>query len=653
MKFFVARGPAILAIAALLPILAAAAQSAQPAQTQPQVPAPKGQVIFSRSTGASGQTTTQAGPAAQQPSIQLAGQPTVQDAERRAVTVTALNLDVHLEPVDHHIAVRALVAVRNDGKTPLPRIPLQISSDLHWDQVRVEGRDVPVRVATLNSDADHTGQLHEAEIPLAEPLAAGATLKLDVGYSGAITATAKRLTAVGTPPQLAIRSDWDEISQTFTGLRGFGDVVWYPVSSVPAILGDGNRLFEEIGTQKLRMQGAPFTLHLAVEFRHGQPPTIALVNGEPVPLHVHDAGGLDPEVLDVATASVQTTVGFQAPSLFVAMRADHPGDHPGDHVDAWATPDNDPFVAEWLKEAAAVSPFLEQWLGRRSSRNLTLLDTPDPNDAPFETGSLLVVPLGDQTTPQLDSVLVHALTHAWLHRPPAWLDEGVATFLSTVWVEQHQGREKALEMLEAQRMALALAEPSSPGESAGEPLPRATDPIYFRTKAAYVFWMLRDLAGDGPLAQALQAWAAEPQAGAQPGSASFQDLLKKAGVTRDLSWFFAGWVNADKGLPDLSIVSVYPTAAQSGSYLVAVNLANQGYVAAEVPLTVRSTQTSVTQRILVPARGRVVRRLLIVGRPTEVRLNDGTVPESQASVHIMHLDDKPTGSSSQIPGIPQ
>ena len=643
MKFCMARGLAIAAIATLLPTVFAAAQSAAPATNQPQQPAPKSQVIFSRSTDSSGNTTTQAGPAAPLPTMQMAKEPTVEDADRRAVSVTALNLDVHLRPLDHHISVRALVTVRNDGKTPLAHIPLQISSDLHWDQIRVEGHDISFQVATLNSDADHTGQLHEAAVPLAKPLVPGASVKLDVAYSGIITATAKRLTAVGTPKDLAIRSDWDEISEGFTGLRGFGNVVWYPVSSVPAILGDGNRLFKEIGTQRLELEGAPFSLHLVVEFPNGEPPTIALVNGEPVSLNIQE-GGLNPSALGVATASVQTTLGFQEPSLFVATRTAHTGDH----VKAWTRTDDNSAVQEWLTEASAVSPFLEQWLGQHSSRNLTLLDPPDPNDAPFETGSLLVVPLVDQTAPELEHILVHTLTHAWLHGPPAWLNEGVATFLSSLWVEQHQGREKALEMLEAQRTALAIAEPSSPGESAGEPLPRATDPIYFRTKAAYVLWMLRDLTSDGALSSALQAWEAEPHTALHSGNA-FEGLLKKAGVTRDLSWFFDDWVNADKGLPDLSIVSVYPSAAQAGSYLLSVTLANNGYAAAEVPMTVRSAETSITQRILIPARGRVVRRLLILGSPTEVQLNDGTVPESQASVHVMHLDTAPASSSSTGP----
>ncbi|HEU5457661.1 MAG TPA: hypothetical protein VFU68_03505, partial [Terracidiphilus sp.] len=567
MKFSTARGLLIAAIATPLAALSLAAQSAPPATNQQAQPKPKGQVIFSRSTDAAGNTTTQAGPAAPQPKIQMATDPSVDDAARRAATMTALSLDVHLQPAEHHIAVRALVTVRNDGKTPLTHIPLQISSDLHWDQIRAEGRDISAQVVTLNSDADHTGQLHEAAIPLAQPLAPGASLRLDVAYSGAIAATAQRLIALGTPSDLAIRTDWDEISQSFTGLRGFGNVVWYPVSSVPAILGDGNRLFAEIGTQKLRLQGAAFALQLTVEFPHGQPPAIAVVNGEPVPLEVHDAGGLDPAVSGVATAKVQSTIGFQEPSLFVAARTRHTGDH----VDAWTLPADENPVQEWLTEASVVSPFLEQWLGAHSSRRLTLLDLPDPDDAPFETGSLLAVPLGDHTDPELAAILVHAMTHAWLHEPPAWLNEGVATFLSSVWVEQHQGRERALEMLEAQRSALALAEPSSPGESAGEPLPRATDPVYFRTKAAYVLWMLRDLTSDAALAHALQALA---MPAASRHDADLQDLLKQAGDPRDLAWFFADWVNADKGLPDLAIDSVYPTLANAGSYLVAVTFSN-------------------------------------------------------------------------------
>jgi transposase len=44
---------------------------------------------------------------------------------------------------------------------------------------------------------------------------------------------------------------------------------------------------------------------------------------------------------------------------------------------------------------------------------------------------------------------------------------------------------------------------------------------------------------------------------------------------------------------------------QSGDWLIAANLANSGYAAAEVPVTVRTEATSVTQRIRILARGKV------------------------------------------------
>lgn len=71
---------------------------------------------------------------------------------------------------------------------------------------------------------------------------------------------------------------------------------------------------------------------------------------------------------------------------------------------------------------------------------------------------------------------------------------------------------------------------------------------------------------------------------------------------------------------------------------MAVNVANAGYAAAEVPVTVRSDSNSVTERVLVPAHGKAVQRILIQGKPIEVQVNDGTIPETQASVHLTKLD---------------
>jgi hypothetical protein len=649
MKLFFARTVAIAVAAAGLAAISSA-QSAPAEQPQP----PKGQVIFSRSIDENGQTSTHAAQAVNQPAVQMAAAPSAEDAERQAVTFTGFDMDVRLRSAAQQIAVRALVTVRNDGKAPLARIPLQISSSLNWERIRMDAKDVAFQVATLNSDADHTGQLHEAAVPLTQPLAPGQSLQFDVTYSGAIAPSAQRLLVIGTPQDVALHSDWDRIGVPFTGLRGFGNVVWYPVSSVPVILGDGARLFDEIGEHKLRIAGAHFRLRLTVEFPHGQAPTVALINGHSVPLTTTESGALDQsqEVSGVATALMDgATLGFEAPSLVVAIRKPHPGTN----LTAWTLPDNDVAVQGWTQAAATVTPFLQSWLGLRPRSQLTLIDLPDPEDAPFETGAMLATSLHEASAEQLEGILAHALTHAWMQSPRAWLSEGVAHFMGTLWVEKQRGREQALGTLESGRTALALSEPESPGHSAGQPLAEAISPVYYRTKATYVLWMLRDVAGDQTLSAALRAYDPAQDLGKDTGRCSFEILLEQAGVRRDLSWFFADWVDADKGLPDITIDDAFPSPNTAGNWLVAVNLTNAGYAQAEVPVTVRSDSATVTQRVRVPAHGKAVQRLLIQGKPTEVQVNDGTIPETQASVHITRLGDSaaaPANSSQSNPQKP-
>jgi len=645
----------VAAVVFCLSTLFCAAQSspsAQPPASSPDEPH-QGKVIFSRSIDENGQTTTQSPGIESKPAVPVTTAPTVMDAERQAVTFTAFDLDVHLNPAEKQIAVRAQVTVRNDSKSSLTRIPLQISSSLNWERIRCESKETVFQVATLNSDADHTGQLHEAVVPLTQPLAPGESIQIDANYSGKIDLSAQRLISIGARSEVALHSDWDQISLPFTGLRGFGNVVWYPVSSVPVILGDGARLFDEMGRHKLRLGGARFRLRLAVEFPHGQAPTVALVNGHALPLEVTEpSSALDQsqEVDGVATSdSGSTILGFEAPSLFVAIRAPHLGPN----LSAFTLPEDNVAIEFWIQAAGAVKPFIEGWLGQQPRSPLFLLDLPDPGDAPFETGALLATPLREPDSKAkpgaLDGALVHALTHAWLSSAtspeprPVWLNEGLATFMNALWIEKLNGRDQALGTLEAGRTALALAEPASPGEGPGQPLAQAISPVYYRTKAAYVLWMLRDIVGEQALSAALKA-----NNPAAPGV--LKKLLEGTENHPDLSWFFADWVDADKGLPDLSIQGVFPTAALAGNWLVAVKIANAGYVAAEVPVIVRSGSgneaRSVTQRVRVPAREDVTVRILIQGKPTEVQVNDGSVPETQASVHTSRLDE-PAADTAQ------
>lgn len=624
---------------AFLAVIPSTAQSpAMPAQEQQKQP--QGKVLFQRSLDANGNTVSTTGADAHA-KAQTASVSPFADADRQAVVITGLDLDVRLNTAAQQLAARGTVTVRNTGKTALSKVPLQLSSSLNWESIRVSGRDLPLVVATINSDADHTGQLHEAVVPLEVPLQPSATEQIEVLYSGTIAQTARRLVSVGTPDDSAAHSDWDEITPGFTGLRGFGNVVWCPTVSVPVMLGDGARLFDEIGRQKLLASGSNFRMRLTVEFPHGQVPTIAAVNGQNLSLRVSDLTSSGPDIPGLATADTgETHLGFESPSLFVVDQVAHPGTH----MMAYTILADEPSAKTWIAAAANVSPLLERWLGSNPRNQLIVLDLPDPDDDPWESGALLAIPVRDGPPDSIDSVLSHAMTHAWMKSTPFWLDEGTANFMGTLWDDHEHHRDRALSTLEAGRPALAIEEPPSPGESAGQPLSRATSPIYFRTKATYILWMLRDTVGDDALGTALRATIAASN-GSDPIQA-FQAALKSAAPNQNLSWLFSDWINADHGLPDLTIDKVFPNAVQSGNWLVSITISNSGYAAAEVPVTVHSATNVTTEQVFIPARGTVTPRLLVLGKPTDVQVNDGTVPETEASVHLTNLDQQNQDASS-------
>ena len=67
--------------------------------------------------------------------------------------------------------------------------------------------------------------------------------------------------------------------------------------------------------------------------------------------------------------------------------------------------------------------------------------------------------------------------------------------------------------------------------------------------------------------------------------------------------------------------------------MVAVELQNNGDVAAEVPVTVRAAGLQNQLPLRVPAHGRATVRVPFEAAPEEVLVNDGTTPEQHGSVH--------------------
>jgi hypothetical protein len=620
-----------LSLSMILALSAVAMGQTPPPQT-PDQSAPRGKILFSRDQD-SPVDKKAAKPSTAQPAV------AVTDEERNSLTFTAYDLDVHLAPPQSHLAIHAGFAVKNSGKQPLTRLVFQISSSLHWESfaTRSDGQvsPLPFTVETIDTDADHTGKATEAVVSLPQPLQPGESLELTSFYSGEVTKSAERLERIGAPLDQAAGADWDQISPERTALRGFGDVLWYPTAAAPVFLGDGAKLFRSVGQTKLQQAGAKVHLRLTVEYL-GDAPDAAFFCGHREQLKTLSENQNLPVAESPGIASTEfpeRQLGFRTLSLFVTDRAGTMTDNSlisavTDHYDT---------VPSYGAAATKVQPLLADWLGVGP---LNLLSIIDNNGQPFEDDALLVAPMRIAEPDVLAPSLVHSLTHAWFASSHVWLDEGVPQFMSLLWLAQSQGREVAIDHLQQEAKTLALAEPD-PGKNAadeGQSLILANDEVYYRTKATAVLWMLRSLVGDDALKSALQLYRNDKQ---DSDPKEFQRVLEQSSK-RDLGWFFDDWVYRDRGLPDLSIVNVTPRALdqigdKGPGWLVAVEVRNDGAAAADVPVTVRSGALTATQRLRVPGRSSASTRIVFEGTPSEVLVNDGTVPEVTASVHTKQI----------------
>ncbi len=637
-----------------------------------------GQVLFSR-----GDNSTPAGePAARRSAAQqTAASPNAAvvpakatlatDAERTSLTYSSYDFEVHLEPSQHSIAVQARLVAQNTSDKPLERIALQLSSSLHWYSIQVDGKPAKFETETVDSDIDHTGELTEAVVKLGVPLAPGASIRVNAIYSGTVVPSAERLLRLGAPAKIANSSEWDAIDPDFTALRGLGNVIWFPVSTAPVLLGEGSEMFDSVGKWKLNESNAEVSMHLLVEYLDVKP-TIAFLNGTVVqpdggsPQKPVAASGVSPTsetgpapggkststgsgakqaagnlpapttmagntILQVVSFTLPSTrLGFAPLSFFVMSAAEQ--SMPG--LDIYSRADNKAAVSIYQTVFTQTRPMVEQWLGTHPKRPVVLVDLPDANDLPFEERNILFLPLQTNATDDtVGPVMAHMLGHAYFISPRVWLNEGVAQFMTLLWIEQRAGVSTAIGQMDSHRAALAIAETSDPGVNPGQSLIQAWSDIYYRDKATDVLWMLRNIIGDEALGKGLRAYV--PADDHEPSY--FQTLLQKAS-NKDLEWFFDDWVYRDTGLPDLHIISAYsrPILNKNSSgknYLVSVDVQNDSFCAAEVPVTVSSAFSSQTRELLVPAHAHSALRMLLDSKPAQVVVNDGSVPEVESSHH--------------------
>src|ERR1700716_4289743 len=176
--------------------------------------------------------------------------------EREAFTIAKYDLEIRLEPEQQRLGARGKITLRNDSMHPQKVAPLQISSSLNWRSIRVDGKTVQFVSQPYTSDIDHTGALSEAIVTLPLEINPKDSVELEIGYEGVIPLDVTRLVRVGVPEGFAKHTSWDQISPSFTAVRGAGYVAWYPITTESADFSEGNSLFEVVDRWKAREAGS-------------------------------------------------------------------------------------------------------------------------------------------------------------------------------------------------------------------------------------------------------------------------------------------------------------------------------------------------------------------------------------------------------------
>ena len=541
--------------------------------------------------------------------------------DREAFSFTNYDLNVQIEPEQHRLGVRGKITLRNDSPTPQKIAVLQISSSLDWRSIKAGDKGVQFVRQPYTSDIDHTGGLSEAIVTLPAPVAPKATIELDIAYEGVILLDATRLTRIGTPEDAAKSTDWDQIDEKFTAVRGAGYVAWYPIATEVANLSEGNSLFEVLSRWKASQVGAEFKIKISATAP--APETVPAITfggfkcrgaDEPLGMALDcDAGplGLDPPSFVIADY-----LSANSPSAIVDYLAGH-----------------ETAASAYAAAADKLSPFIAGWFGKPRDR-IQIADLPDPKAAPFETQWLLFAPLATTDAHLAGLVAAHQLAHASFSSWRPWINEGLAHFAQALYLEHEKNRQAALDYLGLHSAGFIDAERSqrTSEESSRSLISTAAEELY-RSKAMCVWWMLRDMVGDAALKKALANYRPE-----QDKEPSYMPRLIAAQTQRDLEWFFDDWVYRDRGLPDFKVESVFSRKTMTDTFMLTITVDNLGTAGSEVPITVKFAGGDTTKRLEVRAKSMGVIRIEVPAAPQEIVVNDGSVPESDMTNNIFKVE---------------
>src|SRR5580704_16333917 len=370
--------------------------------------------------------------------------------DREAFTFTNYDLNVRVERDQRRLGVRGKITLRNDSASPQKTIALQISSSLDWKSIQTGGNAVEFVTHEYTSEIDHTGALSEAIVTLTREVPPKGTVELDVGYEGVIPLDVVRLTRIGVPEDKARHTDWDQISKSFTAVRGVGYVAWYPVATEAANLSEGNSMFEAVGRWKARETQAEMKIELTHSGERSEQRPTLFCNGRGT---VQGQDPISEADYGVTTECSYCPLGLTVPLFLIGSynALDRPEisiSYLGEHKSG---------AEDYAIAAELAVPFVTQWFGQPRVK-AEVVELANPEAAPFEAGSMVLTPLGYNDSRRYALTAVHQLTHAALASPRPWIYEGLAHFAQAAYRERQNGRQAALDFMGLHRTAIADTE---------------------------------------------------------------------------------------------------------------------------------------------------------------------------------------------------
>jgi hypothetical protein len=528
--------------------------------------------------------------------------------DRNTFTFLNWNLNLRIEPSSESLFVRGKITIRNDSDKPQQRVPLQISSSLKWASIRLNGAVLPFAAQQIRSDLDHSGKVQEAVVNFPAPVAPGASLELEIGYSGTVSLDTTRLAQMGVPLEVRTATDYDRIAPTFTCLRGVGHVLWFPASLEPALLSDGNKVFEETSAWAVRHSTSTMTISMDADQQSSDE---WIGNAQIVRIEFAGKCSSREMLWRHLGLAGPVLVGGRYQTISAKISAD-----PTFNIN---------FFPQHPSEAQDYARIIQEtpsMIVGRSKVPARLVELPEAQDFTFEADTMLLTPLKPIDRKSLEVTLAYLFTHQSLWSPRAWIYAGAAHFAQALMRERQDGRAAAILYMQ-QRLAPLTLEDSGAAETAkSNSLVNTTSEVFYRTKAMYVWWMLREIVGQRAVLDALQQY--DPEADKEP---SYMQKLLEKNSHKDLEWFFDDWVYQDRGLPEFTISNGYARPSLQGIYLVSATIENQGGAAAEVPIVVHTQNGDIPSRLRVPAHGKTALRVEVSSRPLDITVNDGSVPE--------------------------